>query len=130
MAEQEHDLDRIGLSNREKGAVGQGEAVGHQAMKVRVKSSRMVTIGLDRGDHRWKRGRVSRGTSCLRRGVEEDLPDRLVEAAAQLPQELVIVLETEAEHLGDGDDILADGNWAQDPLLDVLGKQQGALLVA
>jgi len=39
-------------------------------------------------------------------------------------------LETEAEHLGDGDDILADGNWAQDPLLDVLGKQQGALLVA
>ena len=42
MAEQEHDLDRIGLRNREKGAVGQGEAVGHQAMKVRVKSSRMV----------------------------------------------------------------------------------------
>ena len=94
MAEQEHDLDRIGLRNREKGAVGQGEAVGHQAMKVRVKSSRMVAIGLDRGDHRWKRGRVSRGTSCLRRGVEEDLLDRLVEAAAQLPQELVIVLET------------------------------------
>ena len=58
------------------------------------------------------------------------LLDRLVEAAAQLPQELAIVLETEAEHLGDGDDILADGNWAQDPLLDVLGKQQGALLVA
>jgi len=39
-------------------------------------------------------------------------------------------LETEAEHLGDGDDILADGNCAQDLLLDVLGKQQGALLVA
>jgi hypothetical protein len=37
--------------------------------------------------------------------------------------------ETEAEHLRDGDDVLPDGNIAQDLLLDVLGKEQGALLV-
>jgi hypothetical protein len=65
----------------------------------------------------------------LHRSIQEDLLDGLVKTPAQLAQELAIVLETEAQHLRDGDDMLTDGNFAQNLLLDMLGKQQGALLV-
>jgi hypothetical protein len=65
----------------------------------------------------------------LQCGIQEKLLDGLVIRPAQLPQELAIVLETEAQHLGNGDDMLTDGDFAQNLLLDVLGKQQGALLM-
>jgi hypothetical protein len=61
----------------------------------------------------------------LHRGIQEKLFYGLVIRPAQLAQQLAIVLETEAQHLGDGDDMLTDGNFAQNLLLDVLGKQQG-----
>jgi hypothetical protein len=51
-------------------------------------------------------------------------------ALAQDAAELAVVLETEAEHLGDGHDILTNGQIAQNVPIDVFGKQQGALLVA
>jgi hypothetical protein len=63
-------------------------------------------------------------------GKQKDLLDGVVKASAQLAQELAIVLETEAQHLGDGDHILADGDPAQNLLVDVFGKEQGAFLVA
>jgi serine/threonine protein kinase len=40
------------------------------------------------------------------------------------------VLEAEPEHLGDGHDLLAHREIAHDLLIDVRGKQQGALLMA
>ena len=63
------------------------------------------------------------------RGIQEKLLDGVVIRAAQLAQQLALVLEREAQHLGDGDDMLTDGNFAQNLLVDVLGKQQGALLM-
>jgi len=39
---------------------------------------------------------------------------------------LAVVLEAEAQHFGNGDDVLADGEIAEDLLVDVLGKEQGA----
>ena len=50
--------------------------------------------------------------------------------APQPAEELAIVLETEAEHLGDGHDILTNGQIAQNVSIGVFGKQQGALLMA
>ena len=129
VAKQEHDLNRVGPGDREKGAVGEEEAVSHERVQVRVETGRIIAEGLDRGDHGRMRLFACRGTSGLGRGGKEDLLDGLVEAPAQLAQELALVLETEAQHLGNGDDILTDGDLAQD-LLYVLGKQQGPLLVA
>jgi len=36
----------------------------------------------------------------------------------------------EAQHFGDSDDVLADREIAQDLLVDVLGKEESALLMA
>ena len=69
-------------------------------------------------------------SSRLGRGKQKDLLDGIVKTPAQLAQELAILLETEAQHLGDGDDVLADEDLAQNLLVDVLGKEQGALLMA
>jgi hypothetical protein len=43
---------------------------------------------------------------------------------------VAVVLETEAQHLGDGRDILTNRQIAQNVSIDVFCKQQGALLVA
>jgi len=56
--------------------------------------------------------------------------DRGVETLAQQAEQLAVVLEAEAEHLGDGHDVLADGEVAQNLFVDMLGKEQGALLMA
>jgi hypothetical protein len=66
----------------------------------------------------------------LGRGKQKDLLDGIEKTPAQLAQELAIVLETEAQHLRDRDDVLADGDLAQNLLVDVLGKEQGAFLMA
>jgi hypothetical protein len=60
----------------------------------------------------------------------EELLDGGVEALAQEAEQLAVVLEAEAEHLGDGNDVLADGKVAQNLFVDALCKEQGALLVA
>jgi hypothetical protein len=66
----------------------------------------------------------------LGRSKQEELLDGVIKTSAQLAQMLAIVLETEAQHLRDRDDVLADGDLAQDLLVDVLGEEQGALLMA
>ena len=63
-------------------------------------------------------------------GILEEFPDRGVEALARQAEELAVVLEAEAEHLGDGHDVLAHGEVAKDLRVDALGKEQGPLLVA
>ena len=63
-------------------------------------------------------------------GVLEEILDGGVEALAQQAEELAIILEREAEHLRDGHDVLADGEVAQHLFVDVLGKEQGAFLMA
>jgi len=65
-----------------------------------------------------------------RRGGEEEFLDGGVEALAQQAEEIAVVLEAEAQHPGDGDGVLADGKVAQDLFVDVLGKEEGTLLVA
>ena len=130
VVEQQHDLDRIRRANRQKGAVGQDETIGQETVQVRVKGDGIIALGLNGGDHGWKHRRVGRATLGLHRGIQEDLPDGVVIAAAQLSEEPAIVLEQEVEHLGDGDDMLADGDFAQHVLIDMLGKEEGALLVA
>ena len=94
---------------------------------MRVEPHRVIAIGLHRGDQGRKRCQLRRERFPLRRGSQEDLLDGLVKAPAQLAQELAIVLETEAQHFGDGDDILADREFAQNLLVDVFGEEQGAL---
>jgi hypothetical protein len=57
----------------------------------------------------------------------------LTEAPKHSPQkagQLAVVLEREAEHLGDSDDVLAHGEVAQDLFVDVHGKEEGPLLMA
>ena len=130
VAKEQHDLDRIGRGNRQKGAVGQDETIRQETVQVRVKAGGIIAIRLNGGDHGWKHRRVSRATWHLHRGIQEDLFDGVVVTAAQLSQEPAIVLEREAEHLGDGDDMLTDGDFAQNVLVDMLGKEQGTLLVA
>ena len=78
---------------------------------------------LERGDHAGDRAAVA----C---GILEQFLDRGVETLAQQAEQLAVVLEAKAEHLGDGDDVLAHGEVAKDFFVDVLGKEQGALLVA
>jgi len=73
--------------------------------------------------------RAPRGSTSLVRRKQEGLPDGVVKAPAQLTRELAIVLETEAERLGDGDDVLADGDLAQNLPVDLFGKERGAFLV-
>ena len=60
----------------------------------------------------------------------EELLDGGVEALAQKAEQFAVVFEAQPQHLGDGDDVLADGEIAQNLFVDVLGKQQGALLMA
>jgi hypothetical protein len=40
------------------------------------------------------------------------------------------VLKEDAEHFGDGDDVLADRNFFENFLLDLLGKENDSLLMA
>jgi hypothetical protein len=92
-------------------------------MKVGMKPGGIITVALQRGDH------AGEG-AAITGGILEELLDGGVEALAQQAEELAVVLEAEAEHLGDGDDVLADGEVAQHCFVDVLGEEQGALLVA
>ena len=83
----------------------------------------VVAIGLQRSDHAGQ-------PSAVHGAILEKLLDGRIKALAQGAEEFAIILETEAEHLGDGQDILTNGHIAQNISIDVFGEQQGALLVA
>jgi len=83
----------------------------------------VVTIGLQGSGH------AGEG-AAIAGGILEELLDGGIEALAQEAEELAVVLEAEAQHFGNRDNVLADGEIAEDLLVDVLGKEQGALLVA
>jgi hypothetical protein len=59
----------------------------------------------------------------------EELFECLVKAPAQEAKELAVVLEENAEHLGNGDNVLADRDFFEDFLLDPLGKEKHPLLM-
>ena len=92
-------------------------------MKMRMKPGGIITVALQGGDH------AGEG-AAIPGGILEEILDGGVEALAQQAEEPAVVLEAQAQHLGNGDDILADGEIAQDLLVDMLGKEQGALLMA
>jgi hypothetical protein len=58
------------------------------------------------------------------------VPGATVRLVAQEAEELAVVLEEDAEHFGDGDDVLADRNFFENFLLDPLGKENDSLLMA
>jgi hypothetical protein len=88
-----------------------------------MKPAGVIAIALQGGDH-------ARDGAAIAGGMLEELLDGGVEALAQEAEQLAVALEAEAEHLGEGNDVLADGEVAQNLFVDVLCKEQGALLVA
>jgi hypothetical protein len=123
VAEQLHEADRIRARNGDDLSFQADKAVGNQTMKVRMKPGWIITVALQGGDH-------AGDGAAIAGGMLEEFLDRGIEALAQQPEELAVVLEAEAEHLGDGDDVLADRKVAQNLFVNVLDKEQGALLMA
>ena len=121
--EQLDEADRIRGRNGDKGSSRGDKAVGNQTVQMRMKPAGIIAIALQGGDHAGQ-------CAAIPGGMLEELLDGGVEALAQEAEQLAVVLEAEAEHFGDGDDVLADGEVAEDLLVDVLRKQQGPLLVA
>ena len=68
--------------------------------------------------------------AALYGGILEKFLDGRIKTLAQDAEDLAVVLETEAEHLRDGHDILTNRQIAQNVSIDMFGKQQRALLVA
>ena len=123
VAEQLHERERIRARDGNKGSIRRNQAVGYQAVQMGMKPGGFVSIGLQGGDH------AGQGVALVG-GLLEELLDRAIEALAQQAEQLAVVLEAEPEHFGDGHNVLADGEIAQDLLVDMLRKEQGALLMA
>ena len=92
-------------------------------MKMRMKPCGIVTVALQRGDHAGQRAAIA---GC----ILKELLDRGVETLAQQAEQLAVVLEAEAQHFWNRDEVLAYGEIAPKVFVDVLGKEQGALLMA
>jgi len=118
-----HQEFGIGCGNREERAVAKKKAFGNQAMQVWMKTPEIVAVGLDGGNHARKGGRCGVG-------FPEELLEYLVKALAQQSKELAVVLEKDAEHFGNRNDILSDRDFFEDLLLDPLGKENHSLLMA
>jgi hypothetical protein len=123
VAEQVHEADRIRTGDGNQRTIRGSEAVGDQAVQMRMKPGGIIAVALQRGDH------AGEG-AAIAGGILEELLDGGVEALAQQAEQLAVILEAEAQHLGDGDDVLADREAAQDFFVDVLGEEEGAFLVA
>ena len=123
VAEKLDEAGRIGGRSGNERSFRGNQAFGHQTVQMRMKPAWIVTVGLQRGDH-------TGDGAAIALGILEEFLDRRVETLTERPGQLAVVLEREAEHLGDGHDVLAHGEIAQDLFVDVLGKEQGALLVA
>ena len=121
--EQLHDPDRIGARDGNQGAFRRNQAIGDQTVKMRMKPGGFVSLGLQGRNH------AGQGAALVG-GLLEELLDGGIEALVQQSEQLAVILEAKPEHLGDGHDVLADGKIARDLLVDMPGKQQGALLVA
>jgi hypothetical protein len=118
------------------------ELIGATGM-LRARFGRIGRLARRRDDVR--RGGIGRAASVMIPGIVGDLGgfgmiaqtieydgrmDHLegrIKALAQDAEKPAVVLETEAEHHGDGHDILTNGQIAQNVSIDVFGKQQGAL---
>ena len=123
MPEQLHEADRIRARDGNKRSFRGNQAVGDQTVEMGMKPGGIVTVALQRGDH-------AGDGAAIAGGILEEFLDRGVEALAQQAEQLAVVLEAQPQHFGDGDDVLADREVAQNLFVDVLGKEQGALLMA
>ena len=118
-----HQADGIRAWDWNKRSIGRNKAVGDQTVQMGMKAGGVINLALQGGDH------AGEG-AAIAGGILEELLDGGVEALAQQAEQLAVVLEAETQHFGNGDDVLADGVIAQDFLVDMLGKKQGALLMA
>ena len=123
MAEKLHEAERIRARDGNKRTIRGYQAVGNQTVQMGMKPGGIVAVALQRGDHTGDRAAIASG-------ILEEFLDRSIETLAQQPEELAVVLEAEAQHFGNRDDVLADRKVAKDLLVDVFGKEQGPLLVA
>jgi hypothetical protein len=121
--EQLHEAERIRARNGDKRSSRGNKALGDQTVEMGMKAGGIVTVALQRGDHAWEGAAVPGG-------ILEELLDGGVEALAQQAEQLAVVLETQPQHFGDGYDVLADREVSQNLFVDVLGKEQGSLLMA
>ncbi len=80
------------------------------------------SLNPDLPERRDTHGRTDRTKSFMIVAIGQKAP-------AQEAEELAVVLEEDPEHLGDRDDVLADGDSFEDFLLDALGKENDSLLV-
>ena len=120
--EKAHQLLSIDPGDWIEGAVLRDRAVSDQAVEVWLEVN-LVAVGLDRDDT------AGHGLLVGSRPAEE-IPERLVEALAEESKELAVVLETDPEHLADGNDVLAVRHASENLLDDALGKGNDSLLVA
>ena len=88
-----------------------------------MKPGGIVTIALQRGDH-------AGDGAAIAGGLLEEFLDGGIKAPAQQAEEPAVVLESEAQHFGDGHDLLADREVSQNLFVDALGKEQSAFLMA
>jgi hypothetical protein len=123
VAEQLHEGDRIGARDGDKRTIPRNQAVADQTVQMRMKPAGIVTVALQGGDH-------AGNGAAVAGGILEEILYGGIEALAQQAEQFAVVLEREAQHFGDSDDVLADGEVAKNLLVDVLGKEQGPLLVA
>ena len=121
--EQPDDADRMGASDGDKRSFRGNKALGDQTVEMRMKARGIVTVALQGGDHAGEGAAVGGG-------LLEEFLDRGIKAPAQQAEEPAVVLEAEAQHFGDGHDVLADREVSQNLLVDALGKEQGAFLMA
>lgn len=118
-----HEGERIRARNGNKRSIRRNKAVGDQTVEMGMKACRIVTVALQRGDHAWEGAAVPGG-------ILQEFLDGGVEALAQQAEQLAVVPEAQPQHFGDGYDVLADREVSQNLLVDVLGKEQGSLLMA
>jgi hypothetical protein len=112
----------INLRKRDEPAGPCEHAIGHQGVQVRMEVHQ-VPIGLDGHDGARHSSRV------LARCAEERL-QRLGGTLAEFPEEPAVPAEVHPEHLRDGEDVPAMGDWSQGFLGDPHPELEDAFLVA
>ncbi len=108
----------IDVGHGSQPAVGRKQAIRDDGMQMRM-PIRQIAEGLNRHNHPGDRLRLLQG------GLEEHF-ETGIDVLTECAQEAAILSEIDAEHLGDGEDILAMGNGSKQMLGDPFAKLKDA----